>query len=173
MNKHIYIQNILLIVIGILLISLTLGLRYYEDHLSLLTSLSGKPRYLYNTGLKGIENVKTNIKEDAIFEAVNVKPESNIVTVDAFFTKGNYYEFDITEENLGVKTAKLSSIYLLGTDDASIKYDLTYTDGKKVNLGDTIGPKSSKKIHIKLYREGTETKEKQYNLSLVFNYQEK
>ena len=172
MNKHIYIQNVILIVLGILLISLTVGLRYYEGKLDLLTSISKKPLYLYRVELNNLENEKTNINEDAFFEKLNIKPESNIISLDAFFKKGNYIEFDVNTENKGIRTIELASSYLIGTDDSTIKYELTI-DGKEVKPGEPVYAKSNKKMHVKIYREGDETKEKQYNLSLVLNYKEK
>ena len=173
MNKHIFFQNILLIIIGVALISLTIGLKYYEYRYDLLSSISKSNTKAWDVYIDNLSNDNTNIDEDSIYEPVSIKLNSNIISLDAYFKSGDYYEFDIDAINEGTKHAILNSIYLLGTEDRSLKCEITYPDGKEVSPQDLLIPSKKETMHFKIYRTGNDAKEKQYQVSLVLTYIQK
>ena len=95
MNKHIFFQNIILIIIGAALIFLTIGVRYYEYRYDLVSSVTNANKKPWDVYIDNISSINTSIDADSIYDSVSIKNNSNIMSLDAYFSHDDYYEFDV------------------------------------------------------------------------------
>ena len=137
----------------ILLVILVIGIGY--AYLTSNLSISGQTEVVANTWNIHFENL--NVKEGSVIASNPAIINSDNTTINYSVTLSrpkDYYEFTVDVKNDGTLPGKVSISSLSGLDTTSSKvidYEVKYTNGNSVSIGDILNAGAKKTIKLRVY----------------------
>ncbi len=188
MKRQRFIQNAMIIVLGIAIIFMSIGYAAYGTNINIKGSTTIESTFWDVHFENTIATSNTTIDD---FERIT-PPSLNSSTTSLNFAvslrPGEVYEFSTTIRNGGTFDSILDSSSLAINDDEVsndlayqneyIKYSVTYDDGSEIKLGDYLNAGSSKNIIVRVeylkLDNGTKVPEEnqEYTFNLNMNYRQ-
>jgi len=141
MKKQLHILGGILILVFILVAGLfTIKFIYNIKHEKLDTS------YMWNINFTNLQ-VSEGSKEG------NITLDNNKLNLEVTLEKEEeYYEFTIDVENKGTLDAKISKLDIdIDNPKDILKYEINYSDGMSIDVGDKLLSSETKTIKVKIY----------------------
>lgn len=189
MQRRAFIQNVTIIVLGVLIIIMSVGYATFAVPLN-ISGTTSIDRAKWEVKFDNIKTLSTTTVQDASITAPTLTDTTNL-TFGVKLAINSLYEFTVDAVNTGTIPAKLSTFKLSATKnsesvldnsnslsyvDDNVTYQVTYEDGTELGEGDELGVGESVTLKVSVSNPKTidytnlPTTDLVYVFSLDLNY---
>lgn len=163
MKRQRFIQNTLIIVLGISIIIMSIGYAAYGTSFNIKGSTTIESA-LWDVHFENtVSTDNTTVSDYERITPASLNSKTTSLNFAVSLKPGEVYEFSTTVRNGGTYDSKLSSVSLTGSKDENdlsiddleyqnqyIKYSVSYDDGSEIKVGDLLDHDSSRNIIVRV-----------------------